>query len=271
MSLDEVRKSKLMKDLSDFGYGVLEGVLSKPECAKLSDHLDAIEAERRREKDIFIDEQRVMLWNIHQSHPDVFLDKINVPAVMSVVQSVLKESVILGSFSGIRNQERHVKINTHIDSRVPIRDFDSTIQMVAMFCVTDFTVENGSTYLWPYSHRSGLNPKEIYPPGTPLPGNVQCEARAGDVLFFLGQTWHDVGPNLSGQKRWGLLAYYGRWWVKPSFDYTKCGPELFKRLTPEQKVLFGFNSRPPVNATHRLNTVMPIEKVPEDYAAALAS
>ena len=271
MSLDENRKSKLMKDLNSFGYGLLEGVLSPDECLNLREHLDAIEAERRAEKDIFIDEQRVMLWNIHQSHPDIFLDKINVPEVMSIVQSVLKETVILGSFFGIRNQDRHVKINTHIDSRVPIRDFESTIQMVAMFCVTDFTVRNGATLLWPLSHRSGLNPKEAYPPGTLLPGHVQVEAKAGDVLFFLGQTWHDVGPNLSDEKRWGLLAYYARWWIKSSFDYTTCGPELFKRLSPEQKVLLGFNSRPPKNASYRLNTVRPIENVPDEYTAALAS
>ena len=271
MNLGEERKSKLMKDLSDFGYGVLKGVLAPDECAKLIGHLDAIEAERREKKDIYIDPQRVMLWNIHQSHPDIFLDKISNPDVLSVVKSVLKESVVLGSFAGIRNQERHVKINTHIDSRVPIREFEHTTQMVAMYCVSDFTSQNGSTYLWPLSHRSGLNPKEIYPPGTALPGNVQVEAKAGDVLMFLGQTWHDVAPNISNEKRWGLLTYYSRWWIKPSFDYTACGPELYKRLTAEQKVLFGFNSRPPSNASYRINTVMPIESVPDDYDAALKS
>ncbi|MBC7804122.1 MAG: phytanoyl-CoA dioxygenase family protein [Candidatus Parcubacteria bacterium] len=271
MSQPEERKNRLLKSLSDFGYGVLEGVLSPQECAGLCKHLDSIEAERRASKDIFTDEQRVMLWNIHQSHPEIFLDKINVPEVMSVVKTVLKEEVTLGSFIGIRNQDRHVKLNAHIDARVPTPAFEHTIQMVAMFCMTDFTVKNGSTLLWPLSHRSGLNPKEIYAPGTPLPGHVQVEAKAGDVLFFLGQTWHDVGPNLSGEKRWGLLSYYARWWVKPSFDYTACGPELFKRLSSEQKVLLGFNSRPPKSASYRLNTVMPIGNVPEDYDAALGS
>jgi ectoine hydroxylase-related dioxygenase (phytanoyl-CoA dioxygenase family) len=271
VSETEQRKAKLMKSLSDFGYGLLEGVLAPEECTRLCGHLDAIEAERRASKDIFIDEQRVMLWNIHQSHPDVFLDKINIPEVMSVVKSVLRESVILGSFSGIRNQTRHAKLNTHIDARVPTRDFEHTIQMVAMVCITDFTLQNGSTLLWPLSHRSGLNPKEAYAPGAALPGHVQVQAKAGDVLFFLGQTWHDVGPNLSGEKRWGLLTYYARWWVKPSFDYTACGPALFDRLSEEQKVLLGFNSRPPRNASNRLNTVMPIGNVPADYQAALDS
>jgi len=271
MSLAEDRKSRLMKSLSDYGYGTLEGVLAPAECARLCGQLDAIEAERRADKTLFADEQRVMLWNIHQSHPDIFLDKINVPEVMSVVRSVLKEEVTLGSFIGIRNQDRHLKLNAHIDARVPTPAFEHTIQMVAMFCITDFTLKNGSTLLWPLSHRSGLNPKEIAPPGSVLPGCVQVEAKAGDVLFFLGQTWHDVGPNLSGEKRWGLLAYYARWWVKPSFDYTACGPELFKRLSLEQKALLGFNSRPPKNALSRLNTVMPIDKVPEDYDSALGS
>ena len=40
MSLDEVRKSKLMKDLSDFGYAVLEGALFIDEDVLLAPPFD---------------------------------------------------------------------------------------------------------------------------------------------------------------------------------------------------------------------------------------
>jgi ectoine hydroxylase-related dioxygenase (phytanoyl-CoA dioxygenase family) len=261
--------TQALKELSEIGYTVLKGVLDPAECKKMAAHLDQMEVERKKANHAFVDEQRVILWDVHQTDPDMFLNKVNLPPIMEVVQAVMKETVILGSFGGIRNQMEHESNNVHIDSRVPMQDFKYTFQMIAMMCITDFTKENGSTYFWPFSHRTGMSPKDVYPPGTPLPGKVQLEGKAGDVILFLGQTWHDVGRNISGEKRWGLLAYYQRWWVKPSFDYTKCGPEIFARLTPEQKVLFGFNTIPPKDGRGRLNTVMNTKDIPADYKKAL--
>ena len=103
MSLNAERKSKLMKDLSAFGYGVLEGVLAPDECAKLIRHLDVIEAERRDRKDIYIDPQRVMLWNIHQSHPDIFLDKISNPDVdVKTLHATFLSASVIQSAAGLQ-------------------------------------------------------------------------------------------------------------------------------------------------------------------------
>jgi ectoine hydroxylase-related dioxygenase (phytanoyl-CoA dioxygenase family) len=261
----QMRKEKALKDLNEMGYTVLKEVLKADEVKKIRDTLDKIENEKQYPHNIFTDDERLILWNLHLSHPDIFLDKISNPEILSIVKAVLKETTTLMSFGGIRNRSATPRRNVHIDSRVPMQQFEHTFQLLAMYCISDFTVETGSTYLWPMSHRSGLNPKEIAPVGTAFPGGTQAEARAGDVLIFLGQTWHDVAPNTSGQNRWGLLTYYSRWWVKPSFDYTNCGAEVFNRLTDEQKVLFGFTARPPENGKHRWNTVMKIEDLPKSY------
>ena len=34
------------------------------------------------------------------------------------------------------------------------------------------------------------------------------KAKKGSLIFFLGQTWHQIGQNINGKKRWGILCHY---------------------------------------------------------------
>ena len=36
---------------------------------------------------------------------------------------------------------------------------------------------------------------------------------------MLGHLKHDIGKNLDGSRRWSIIAYYCRWWVKPTYDF----------------------------------------------------
>ena len=263
--------SEPLKSLEHFGFCKLEGVLNPELCGRLVESLDQIEAEQDRLQIPVGDETRAMVWNMHITHPELFMDKIHVPEVMKIMRHVLREPTILSSFGAIRNRNRTEVINVHIDSRAPESDWRQTSSALAIFCLNEFNQESGSTYLWPQSHKSGSHPKEIYPPGTALPGAIQVNGKVGDVIIFLGQTWHDVAPNLNGKKRWGMLAFYSRWWVKPTTDHTQISPELFSTLTPEQKILLGFTSRPPTpdNKFFRGNTIVNIEQLPRDYNEAM--
>ena len=102
-----------------------------------------------------------------------------------------------------------------------------------------------------------------------LPGRIQCNVLRGSVIYILGQTWHDIGSKHGDNRRWGIIAYYARWWIKPTFDFTKCGSDVYCRLTPEQKALFGFNSRPPTNADKRILTMTKVDDLPDDYEDVL--
>ena len=44
--------------------------------------------------------------------------------------------------------------------------------------------------------------------------------KKGSLIIFLGQTWHQLGKNLTGEKRWGILYHLKRWWIKPSTNYS---------------------------------------------------
>jgi ectoine hydroxylase-related dioxygenase (phytanoyl-CoA dioxygenase family) len=195
--------------------------------------------------------------------------------VFSVVKQVLSngQQLILNSLSASRSNKFEPGTNAdaikaHIDTRMPAPDFGHTESAIAMICVDDFTVENGAVRVWPYSHLTGMRP----PPEVDtadLPGALQVCAPRGSVIYWLGQTWHSISRNLSGARRWGIISHHTYWWIKPTFDYTYCGAELYARLTPEQKGLLGFNSRPPASPDIRIFTVTKAHELPDDYEAAM--
>ena len=268
MSSDEVRNS--LVSLQKYGFVVLKGVVDLGRCAEISTALTQLEKTALACKDagIDFDKHHSVIWNPHYHFPELLLPFVNLRRVMDVVRQVLQERVVLNVFSATRPLPEQ-RNNVHIDSRIPISKFENTIQMLAMICVQDFTTQNGATRVWPFSHLTGSHPRSIEQRGTALPGAIQVEADAGDVILFLGQTWHEVSPWHSGSERWGLIAYYSRWWVKPYFDYRYCGEEIFSRLSAEQKELFGFTSAPPRDAIRRNLTLTEVEDLPAEYSQAL--
>ena len=152
----------------------------------------------------------------------------------------------------------------HIDSRIPITNFQNTFQVAIVLCLDDFTEKNGGTKVWPFSHKSDSDPRNIRDEIN-VKGGIIATAPRGSAIYTLGQTWHDVGPNLDGSRRWGIIAYYTRWWVKPTFDFTQCGTEIYSSLSNQQKELLGFTSRPPPDAKKRNHTVIPVESLPREY------
>ncbi len=86
----------------------------------------------------------------------------------------------------------------------------------------------------------------------------------------MGQTQHDNGPNLDGKRRWGIISYYCRLWVKPTFDFTQCGPEIYNSLTPQLKNnCLVLTVPPPKSGDERILTMTKIEDLPVDYEETL--
>ena len=257
---------EVFEHLEKFGYAIQKNVIPKEDCEKMAKELDEIKKEKSDKKAVLSTNAQTTIFNIHLEKPDIFLDKIDLPQVMSVVSQVLKEEFILSNFnaslSGSQGGNR-----IHIDSRVPTKDFSNTLQIVALLCLDDFTPENGCTRIWPESHKSGIDPRSLR--GSTVPGSKEEFVPKGSVIYTLGQTWHDVGPNTDGSRRWGIIAYYSRWWIKPTFDFTQCGEEMFNKLNQKQKTLFGFSSRPPFSSDKRVHTLIPSTEILDDYKKTL--
>jgi len=252
------------KALETYGYAVVPSILSKDECQRLGEALDSIEKQKRDVGDMeFITDQQVVMYCVDLLKPDIFLPYINRPAVTDAVSTILSTPFILSSFAASRSGPQGGS-RPHIDGRIPLRHLSDSTHISAVLCLDDYTEANGAICFWPMSHATGFVPPKGRLPDE-LPGKISCEAERGSVLFFLGSTWHDIGKNRNGKRRWGLIATYCRWWVKPTYDYTQCGLEIYRRLSTQQKELYGFTSRPPGYREKRHLTLTRAEDLPKGY------
>jgi len=253
----------ILEHLKTFGFAIEENVITNDECNKMAKMLNEIEDEKKVKRTLVSTDSQTVLLNVHLERPSIFLDKISIPKVMDTLSKVFNDEFILSNFNASKSGAKGGN-RIHIDSRVPIRDFSSTLQIAALLCIDDFTEKNGATIVWPHSHNSGMDPRRFRDKFS-SPGKIYASASKGSVIYTLGQTWHDVGPNIDGSRRWGIIAYYSRWWIKPTFDFTKCGPELYSKLSTKQKVLFGFTSIPPTHQQNRAYTLISEKDLPSNY------
>ena len=145
------------------------------------------------------------------------------PRLMAVVDQLFGEffriSVLTGSVNspGIKRGEVHADwpYNQNARARVRAPYPDVLMNLVTMWMLTDYTVENGGTVVIPGSHRRNHSPQHggrLDPMGR-YEGEVQLVGKAGDVGLFDARTWHAIAPNVSDQDRVGFIVRYAPWWL----------------------------------------------------------
>jgi len=110
----------------------------------------------------------------------------------------------------------------------------------AMYCLDEFTVENGATRIVPGSHNRIFD--RAIDPATFEGETIRLTARAGSLVAFNGGLWHAGSANKTTGYRRALHAYYSRSWVKPQWDMTRSlTDDTITALTDEEKRIYGIN------------------------------
>jgi ectoine hydroxylase-related dioxygenase (phytanoyl-CoA dioxygenase family) len=233
------------------GYYIYKNVIDSDTC---NNYIKAIKKIQKKIKKNpkFKDERsglgQEIIRDLVLRDPNTFLNLIDNTLVLQVLTEIFRDKFILDNCmaSNSVNVKDTYSGLVHIDSHLPCNKNSNTTDVVVLFCLDDFTKNNGATKIWPGSHLSGVriqnakNYKNLI-----KKRNKYVEAKKGSIVFFLGQTWHQIGRNLDNNSRWGILCHYKRWWIKPSTDFTKCGKNIYRMLNKNQKEIFGFNSISP--------------------------
>lgn len=91
--------------------------------------------------------------------------------------------------------------------------FPHTVQLI--FMVTDFSERNGGTIVVPASYKGRLAHAEGKEAAMRNGTFDYVKGRAGDVLVYLGGTWHGNGLNVAEQPRIGVIAQCLPFFFKP--------------------------------------------------------
>jgi ectoine hydroxylase-related dioxygenase (phytanoyl-CoA dioxygenase family) len=94
---------------------------------------------------------------------------------------------------------------------------DCVFHLASIWMLTDFSAENGGTFVIPGSHNTTDNPSrgdlEGFDFEAPYPTEMNATGPAGSVLFYDSRLWHAVAPNLSDTARVALIVRYAPWWL----------------------------------------------------------
>jgi ectoine hydroxylase-related dioxygenase (phytanoyl-CoA dioxygenase family) len=279
MSLNNIKTKKIISDLFKNGYCVINNVLTIKECEKIIKNLKKLKKKVSNNKNFFDEASKkgqLIIRDLPLRDPKNYLKLIDNKLIIKILDGIFKETFILDNcqVSSTINVGKNYNSLTHIDSHLACKIPKDSSDVVACYCLEDFTKENGTTKVWPKSHLSGVRIQNDKNYSKRVKKNFKyVEAKKGSVIFFLGQTWHQIGKNRSSHRRWGILCHYKRWWIKPATDWTKCGAKIFKLLSKRQKELFGFTSISPrfdfEKQNSELKTLRKYKRLSSNYAKTI--
>jgi ectoine hydroxylase-related dioxygenase (phytanoyl-CoA dioxygenase family) len=248
--LDE--NAKHIEALNKDGYTLIPDAISADEVARTNAAIDDILA---REEPIArrTTTQTTNLKSAHAivgKHPHFYEFFLN-PPVLNLMRAVLGEDVLLYDMNarvvlptGGRETRRGFQV--HVDredfSVNPFADGKHyPMALNVIWCLVDFTLENGATLMWPGSHLSGQVPD----PEGDFPNYVRAIAPAGTALIWDAALWHATGLNVSGMERYSLTAFYQRPWIKGKTDSARLlPPEARAAMSDEARRVLGLQTAP---------------------------
>jgi ectoine hydroxylase-related dioxygenase (phytanoyl-CoA dioxygenase family) len=237
--LDQARQ-----DLASTGLCVLSDVLTGETLAAVRDALyRAADSDRRRGREVKFagdypdDNTNQRVWNLPSRDP-VFLDLVEHPLALMFVREAIGWPALLSNISANITGPGGGEMFLHADQTYMPQPWSGIQGVNVIWCVDDFTEENGATRVVPGSHQLNRAPTAE----DQVVGTVPLEAPAGAMVVMEGRVWHKTGNNRTpDHTRAGIFGWYTlpiylpqeNWWL--SLD-----PSIRQFGSDDLLVLFGY-------------------------------
>lgn len=209
---------KAVEEINNIGYSVIHSNLIDAEINIISEKFDLLHAQyiNKYGYDYLksIDEHNTI--RLPLALDPCFVDLAANQIVIDILEQLIFGKFILNQQNGIINPvgERYNQALWHRD--LPYQHFVSSrpIAVNALFCVDDFTLENGATYVIPYSHKQESFPSDAYI----LKNGIQIVAPAGSFIIMDGMVFHRGGINNTKKNRRAINHVYTIPLIKQQID-----------------------------------------------------
>ncbi|MFT5087632.1 MAG: ectoine hydroxylase-related dioxygenase (phytanoyl-CoA dioxygenase family) [Candidatus Latescibacterota bacterium] len=243
MTAEEFEEHVLRMQLD--GYTVLPNIFTEEECKEAQTQLEQLAADSDAPA-------MECLFNKAQIFERIY----QVPELLRYVRYFLGEDAILsGAYGSIRHPDDGSG-GLHSDGAITGHNRHQSMALAdggqritshvlglnVIFCISDFTCENGATHVVPGSYKI----PNIDVPQPPVHGLRQVEAKRGSVLVFNINTWHGPSANTSDSPRYALLTPWRRRWLRCEYDLAYIVKEdVLERAGEEGATIFGLSARIP--------------------------
>ncbi len=227
------------------GYTVIPGMLTPDECDTATRELNRMANSRERGG-------LECVFNKAEVFERVYL----IPDLLRLIRHFLGQDTVLcavhGSIiepcKGGGGLHADGSVTGHLRSRsqAPVdeglRITSHAMSINTIFCVSEFTSQNGATQVVPGSHRVESN-------GIPDDSVEQAsiiEAERGSTILFHSNIWHGSSENRSSENRYAMIAPWRRNWTRGPYELCRMvKPEVLERAGEEGRRIFGFDALQP--------------------------
>lgn len=225
------------------GYVLLPNLLSQEE-ANLARNLvlELAETERQQYKAIASKPTARIYGLIYQG--EIFEKLVQHPKVLSVIEAILGEDIIMGGFSAHVLYSNAPRMGVHVDypywaMSAPFPKYP-ILEIQVIWLVEDFTETNGAPLFAAGTQKLATKPdiEQFEKTAAKITG------KAGTAIISHGLCWHDTSINKSDRPRVSLLGNYTAQYIHPLennlFNYR---PEVINRASPKLKQLLRHDFR----------------------------
>lgn len=200
------------RDLEEAGVCLVSGLLEPSVLARARESLyyEADQDRRRGMVERFVsdrpdDHTNQRVWNLLSRDP-VFCDLAQNEAALRFVRKYIGWPALLSQFAANITGPGGGEMILHTDQNLFPQPWPEQLQTVnAIWCLDDFTEENGATQVVPGSHHLRRAPTGE----DQAVATVPLTAEAGTMIVLGGRTWHRTGFNRTESgHRAGILAVY---------------------------------------------------------------
>lgn len=208
-ALAESALDQAAEQVRNLGYAIIDSGYAAPE-------LQSISEEFNRTREHYVETYgESKLRSLNEFHTirsplthggEAFLRLALNEHLLSILKKLISGKFILNQQNGVINppQETYNQGAWHRD--LPYQHFISTkaLAINALYCVDDFTFENGATFVLPASHKS-----EDFPSSNYVKKNaIQVEAKAGSFILLDCMVFHAGGFNNTHSPRRAVNHVY---------------------------------------------------------------
>jgi len=250
-NISESYVERAVEELSVQGFTIIDSGYSLSLLNDLSDafnstylqYLDAYGIEKLKAIDEFF-----TIRALFTLAPEIFLPLIFNENLLAVVKNSIKGQFILNQQNGIINppKEKYNQGAWHRD--FPYQHFVTSrpLGINALFCLDDFTSDNGATSVLPSSHKEEAFLSDWYV----NKNAIQLEAKAGSFILFDCMLYHSGSANKSLVARRAINHVFNIPYFKQQINIPKNMVNV--NLTAGEKDILGFNFQEPGSITDYL-------------------
>ena len=232
------------EQVRNLGYAIIDSGYTAPQLQKYSEEFNRTQEryiERYGETNLRSINEFYTIRSPLTHGGEEFLRLALNENILLILQKLIQGKCILNQQNGVINppQETYNQGAWHRD--LPYQHFVSTkpLAINALFCVDDFTFENGATFVLPASHLS-----EAYPSSNYIKRNaIQVEAKAGSFILLDCMIFHSGGFNKTKSARRAVNHIYNIPYFKQQINI----PMNMKTadLTAKERYILGFDYMEP--------------------------